>query len=200
MFPRVVVPLVIVAFFLACETHGQDVPPLPAAKQRPDLFEVGLGFDYLRVPDAIAKNMYGFDLSLFVNVNSWLSLGGEFTGGFGTEKEKVFFREVTVHENRIAYLFGPRVNVWRKKDWKFFLEALGGGGHGHIEATVFGVRRTASADAFAAAIGGGAEWQFFPHWSWRVVEADYQPVHFSGTWEDEWRFSSAICYSFGAGW
>jgi hypothetical protein len=206
MFPRILLSAAVVVLVLSSQTRGQNAPPpanqpaLTTANTQRDLFDVSLGFDYLRVPDAIVKNMYGFDLSIFVNANSWLALGGELVAGFGSTTQKVFFRNVDFDESRVAYLFGPRVKVWRRQNFNVFLEALAGGSHAHIEATIFNFRRTASADGFAAALGGGADWQFGRHWSWRLLEANYIPAHFNNQWENEWRVSSGVAYSFGAGW
>src|SRR5437762_13270053 len=115
VFPQIVIPLVVSSFVGAWTTQAQNAPPPPnppaltTANVQRDLFDVSLGFDYLRVPDAIVKNMYGFDVSVFVNANSWLGLGGELVAGFGSTTQKVSFRNVDFGESRIAYLFGPRV-------------------------------------------------------------------------------------------
>jgi hypothetical protein len=194
--------------FCVIETRAQNAqtapaPPPPTAaglSVEPDLFDVSLGFTYLHVPDALARSMYGFDVSLFVNAKSWLALGGEFMAGWGRQTHTVFFQNVAFDESRMAYVFGPRIKVWQRDNFKVFGEALAGGAHAHVSTLVFGIHRSASADGFAAAIGGGAEWKFTRRFSWRVVEANYIPAYFNNQWEDEWRVSTGVTYSFGADW
>ena len=209
MFPRFVAAILLIACLIAAdagaqvrnqspkyEPAGLNVPP-----PQPDIFEVSLAFDYLRATSALAKNEYGGDVSLFLNVNSWLSVGGEFIGTYGEENHQFTFgRTTTVDESRLVYVAGPRINVWRTDKWKVFVEALGGGAHGHVTALIFGIGRSASADGFAAVIGAGAEWKFSRRIAWRVVETDYIPAHFQGEWENDWRVSTGLSFSFGAGW
>lgn len=176
-------------------------PPLTPSRVQPDLFEVSVGFDYLRVADDIVKNMYGFDVSAFANITSWLALGGEFIADFGsTSESRVFGRAADISEDRLIYVFGPRLTVWQNPDFRVFAEALAGGASAQIEVTTRFSRFSAtdSVDGFAAAFGAGAEWRFAPHWSWRIVEANFVPIHAAGEWEDDWRVSTGITYGFGS--
>jgi hypothetical protein len=94
--------------------------PIENLKAQPDLFEVSLGFDYIRIPDGLAKNLFGFDVSAFANINSWLALGGEFMAGFGSSTRKILFQNVDVTESRVVYVFGPRVTVWQNPHFRVF--------------------------------------------------------------------------------
>jgi len=206
MFPRFVIALIVVSVFCFADARAQsqaqgyqpaglNVPP-----PQPDIFEISIGFDYLRADEALAKNMYGGDVSLFANINSWLSLGGEFIGNYGEENHLVFRRNTTFDEDRLFYVAGARINVWQRDNFKIYGEALCGGAHGRISALIFGVDRHVSADGFAAVFGGGAEWKFGPHLAWRIIETDYIPAHFNGQWENDWRVSTGLSFSFGTGW
>src|ERR1700726_2841044 len=102
MFPRL---LVIAVLFLSLaearaqsaqsqppqryQPAGSDVPP-----PQPDLFEVSLGFNYIYLDDQFpeTKNLYGFEVSAFINATPWLAAGGEFMGDFGSHSVPVFFR------------------------------------------------------------------------------------------------------------
>ena len=210
MFPRFLVAVVVISIFSSAESPGQtqqsqaqryEPAGLNTSPPQPELFELSVGFDYLRADDALAKNMYGGDLSLFLNVIPWLSVGGEFIGAYGEENHVTFFRQnTTFDEDRLFYVFGARVNVWQNKEFKIFADALGGGAHGHVSALIFGVDRHASADGFAAVLGAGAEWKFAPRFGWRILEADYIPAHFNGQWENDFRVSTGLSFYFGSGW
>ena len=207
MFPRFVFALIAISFLgfaeayaqsqqlQKYETAGLNVPP-----PQPDIFEASIGFTYVRADDALAKNMYGGDVSLFLSLNSWLAFGGEFIGSYGEENHVIFRRNTTFDENRLFYVFGARVNVWQKDNFKVFAEALAGGAHGRVSALVFGIDRHASADGFAAVLGAGTEWKFSQRLAWRIIEADYIPARFNGQWENDFRVSTGLSFFFGKGW
>jgi len=213
MHPRlslgIAITLALAVLLFAPETRAQSRAPQPpppeeripvAANAQPDLFEASVGFTYLRADDALVKNMYGGDVSLFANLNSWIAVGAEFIGAYGQENRKFFFRSTSVEESRFVYVGGVRINVWRTGNLKVFAEVLGGGAHGHASALIFGIDRSASADGFAAVLGAGAEWKFTRRLAWRIVETDYIPAHFNGQWENDWRVSTGLSFSFGTGW
>jgi len=208
MFPRfVVVGVLLFSFAEARAQSAQSQSPqkyepagLNAPAPQPDIFEASIGFTYLRADDALAKNMYGADVSLFLNVNSWLAVGGEFIGSYGEENHLVFRRNTTFDEDRLFYVAGVRISVWQRDNLKVFAEVLGGGAHGRASALIFGVDRHVSADGYAAVLGAGTEWKFSRRLAWRIIEADYIPAHFNGQWENDFRLSSGLSFSFGAGW
>jgi len=166
---------------------------------QPDLFEVSLGYNYIHLGDAgfEPKNLHGLDVSAFVNLNSWLALGGDFMADFGHRTQRFFFTDVDFDSQRYIYVFGPRVTVWQNPKFRVFAEALAGGVHAEAEASVGSFSRTASADAFAMAVGAGFDWRFTRHFSWRVVQGDYLPTHLGSDWQDNFRASTGIVYSFG---
>ncbi|HEV2045007.1 MAG TPA: outer membrane beta-barrel protein [Chthoniobacterales bacterium] len=166
---------------------------------QPDLFEVSLGYNYIRVTNDVIKDFHGFDLSAFVNVNSWLALGGEFMAGYSTNSARLNFFQTVDSEDRYIYVFGPRLSYWPTKKLRLFGEALAGAAHADADVSSnFGrFTQTASADAFALALGGGTDWCFTRHWSWRILEANYLPTHFHNQWQDKWRLSTGIVYTFG---
>lgn len=212
MFPRIAVAAVLLLTFGFARAEAQSRQPQEPQKYQPvgvepvpppdkDIFDVSLGFDYLHVDEAFAKNEYGGDFSLFANVTSWLALGGEFIAVYGEQDQAISrTRTVTFDEDRLFYVFGPRINVWQNDQFKIFVEAMGGGGHGHISALIFGLSRHASANGYAFLLGGGVEWKFNPHMALRMVEADYLPAHFNGQQENDFRVSTGISFFFGKGW
>jgi hypothetical protein len=212
MFPRFLVAVVLVSFFASLEASAQsqqaapkyepvglNVPPPPG----PDLFEVSLGFNYLYLSDQFpeTKNLYGVEASAFINATSWLAAGGEFMADFGSHSINVFFnRTFDIDSQRYIYVFGPRVTIWQNPKFKVFLEGLGGGVHAEAKLTstqfTF-LNRTASADGFATVLGAGFDWRLSNHLSWRVVQADYVGTDLSSHWQNDFRASTSIAYSFG---
>ena len=211
----------IALFAIACvlswspKVCGQDAPgprePLPpsehppaAVDRQPDLFEASLGFNYIYLSDQFpeTKNLYGVEGSLFIKATSWLAAGGEFMADFGSHSINVFFnRTIDIESQRYIYVFGPRVNIWQNSRFKVFIEALAGGVHAKAKLTAtrfsFSQTASASADGFAAAFGAGFDWRLTNHLSWRVVQADYLGTDLSSQWQNNFRASTSIAYSFG---
>ena len=205
MFPRIVVVLVAVLFFSPVGARAQKYGPVgPMTPPQPDLFDVSLGFNYIYLNDQYpeTKNLYGVDGSFFVNATSWLAIGADFMANFGSHSVPVFFgNTVDVDSQRYIYVFGPRVTVWHNSQLRIFAEALAGGVHAEADFTLnrrfSSTSASASDDGFAMALGGGVDWRFSNHFSWRIVQADYLPTHLGNDWQDNFRASTAIVYSFG---
>jgi hypothetical protein len=87
--------------------------------------------------------------------------------------------------------------VCRNRSFRVFVEALGGGVHAKADLSLDSLSQHASEDAFAMAFGGGFDWHFSNHLSWRIVQADYLPTNLSDQWQNNFRASTAIVYSFG---
>ena len=207
MFPRVVTIVLIVLFGISeanaqqaqkYEPAGLNVPP-----QQPDLFEVSAGFNYLYLDNQFpeTKDLYGLEASVFINATSWLAAGGEFMADFGSHHFQFFRDNIHVDSNRYVYIFGPRITVWHNPRFRVFAEALAGGVHARAKftATQFSFSRTAtaSADGFAAAFGAGFDWRLTNHLSWRIVQTDYVGTDLSSHWQNNFRASTSIAYSFG---
>lgn len=216
LVPRVVaVAAVLISLFGLAEVRAQSRQPQQpqryqpesyAPVSEPDFLEVSLGFNYIHLGDAFpeTKNLYGVDTSLFVNANSWLAVGGDFMANFGTHSVPAFFgNTVDVDSQRYVYVFGPRVTVWRNSQFRVFAEGLAGGVHANADFTLNrgrftnGASASASEDGFAMALGGGFDWRLTNHLSWRVVQGDYLGTHLGSDWQNSFRASTGIVYSFG---
>src|SRR5258708_27484786 len=213
MFPRLLVAIVLIVVFGFSQAHAQTQQPqkyepagLSAPPPQPDLFDVSVGFNYIYLADQFpeTKNLYGVSASAFINATSWLAAGGEFMADFGSHNVPhvpFFFGGVDIDSQRYIFVFGPRVTIWQNPKFRVFAEALGGGVHAEAQLTASSrfTTRTASAsdDGLAAAIGAGFDWRFTEHLSWRVVQADYLPTHLGSQWQNNFRASTGISYSFG---
>ena len=214
MFPRIVITLVVVLFFVNFEMRAQSRPPQPtppeeripvSANLQPDLVEISLGYNYIHLGDAYpeTQHLHGVDLSAFINATPWLAVGGDFMANFGenTVRPRFFLGDVNIDSERLIYVFGPRFTLWRNPRFKIFAEALAGGVHAQadvsLQAGAVRFTRTASADAFAMAFGGGFDWRLSEHLSWRVLQADYLPTDIDSQWQNNFRATTGIVYSFG---
>ena len=54
-----------------------------------------------------------------------------------------------------------------------------------------------SANALALSIGGGFNVKMNSRVAVRPIQVDYQPTHFGGSWQSNWRFVSGIVIKFG---
>jgi hypothetical protein len=197
--------ILILVSVMACLTLGASygqkaLEPSAPPRSEPELVELSLGYNYIHVGQAApeTQNLHGVDFSAFVNVSSWLGLGGDFMAGWGSKDQGIFFgRTVSVDSERYVYVFGPRVTVWHNPNFRVFLEALAGGVHAKAEVSNGFSTQNFSEDAFAMALGGGFDWRFSKHFSWRIAQADFLPTHLGNGWQDDFRASTAIVYSFG---
>jgi opacity protein-like surface antigen len=168
-----------------------------------DLFEVSLGYNYIYLIDQYpeTRNLHGVDVAAFVNATSWLAMGGEFMADFGSHTLHNFsFGDIDVDSRRYVYLFGPRITMWHNPQFRVFTEALAGGVHAEAELSSqsrYVTTQKASADAFAMAVGGGFDWRLTNHLSWRILQADYLGTDLGKQWQNNFRASTAIAYSFG---
>ena len=197
-FLRIVFLSAVIAVFPLFQARA-DKSMMTTPSPANDLFEVSLGYNYIHQGDAYpeTKNLHGFDVSAFVRATSWLSLGGDFMGGFGSKSYPYFASNIDIDSTRLIYVFGPRVTVWHNSQFKAFVEALAGGVHANADVSLGSRSASVSDDGFAMAVGGGFDWRFADHFSWRIVQADYVPTHLGSDWQDNFRASSAIVYSFG---
>ncbi|MBV9618470.1 MAG: hypothetical protein JO201_04590 [Verrucomicrobia bacterium] len=204
MFPRRFTLVVITLCLAVGSFYGQaDLAPQPVSRPQTDLVELSLGYNYIHLGQASPEtaSLHGFDFSTFINLTSWLGLGGDFMADFGSRSHTAFFSQtVNVDSERYLYLFGPRVTVWHNPSFRIFLEALAGGVHAKADVSdSFLPQRTQrfSDDALAMEFGGGFDWRFSKHFSWRIAQADFLPTNLGNGWQDNFRVSTAIVYSFG---
>jgi hypothetical protein len=164
-----------------------------------------MGYQFMHAPDEAAKNLNGFSASLFVNVTGLtpsfreleFSLGGEFSGEFGSKSQRIGTTSVDTSLHRFTYLFGPQFNLHLNDKVKVFVHPLFGGVHDTTRAT-FGTSRTDfSANAFAMAFGGGVDVKLNRHFAIRPIQFDYVPTHFGGEWQNNFRFSAGVVFKFG---
>jgi opacity protein-like surface antigen len=186
---------------------GEQICPPPATSKPndgvktasvPARFELGLGYSYMHPDAEVVKDLNGFNVSGFYNVNSWLAFGGEFSGLYGSKTETQQFMDgdmkkdidVKTSLDRYFYLFGPQVTVHPCEHARVFGHVLVGGVHDRNEVSFPDGSMRSSADAFAMAVGAGVDFQVTRHFS-VGPSFDYVPTHFTSptgnNWQNNWR-------------
>lgn len=164
-------------------TDGVKTAAVPAR------FELGLGYSYMHTDGELVNHLNGFVVNGFYNVNSWLAVGGEFSGLYGTHTDHYSDGNVDTSLDRYLYLFGPQVSWQPCEQAKVFGHVLVGGAHDYNQVSYPGGSIHSSANAFAMAIGGGVDVKVTPNFS-ISPSIDYAPTAFSspaGDWQNNWR-------------
>jgi opacity protein-like surface antigen len=163
---------------------------VPAMAQDYPKGEVGGGYTYIRL-DAGSSGTFdchGGNGSVAGNLNSWFGVAGEFGGC------KVTGLPSGSSAKAFAYLFGPRVTYRGHGGFEPFGEFLFGGAH--TSASAGGA--TVSDNAFAMAIGGGADYTVTSHVAIRFIQADYLYTKFGNTHQNNARIQAGIIFHFGS--
>ena len=206
MSPRIVLIFAAAALFVGAETRAQtESPQLPESREtiffprvQPDLFEFAGGYSYIYKADDLVKSLNGFSASGFINATPWLALGGEFLGGFSSESYQQSYYHRIDSERYWYYVFGPRLSLWPTNNIRVFSQILFGGARATIKSrSFFAFEQTLSESSVTALLGGGVDWRFARHFSWRVVEGNYLPTDFNHSNQNNWQVSTGIVCSFG---
>jgi hypothetical protein len=191
------------------EKTSTFTPPeqLYASSAEVELVELGVAYNYINVLNAQdVKDLHGFDASLFVNLNRWLALGGDFIGGFGNNTSRDGSNIETVKLNRLVFLVGPRLTIRPKERFSIFGQASFGGAYETTDVAVRGPLQfravTDTSDSgWAFDVSVGADWRLSSNLSWRIIQAGYLGTHFSSSSNDDWqnnlRISTGVVWSFG---
>jgi len=157
----------------------------PALAQEAPKAELFWGYEYMHISGG--NNCHGGGANLAYNINNWL--GG--VADFGVCK--VTGLPSGVSANAVNYLFGPRVSYRSYGSLTPFAQVLFGGER--LGAGVSGVG-SGSVNAFAMTLGGGADYKFTDHVSFRG-QVEYLYTHFSGSGQNNARIEAGIVYRFG---
>ena len=154
-------------------------------------FEISGNYQYVRINPgggASGINCQGGSGSGAAYLNAWFGVVGE----FGACKVTGLPSGATSHE--MDYLVGPRAYFHPHGRVYPFVQALFGGER--FSAGVTGVG-SASSNAFATALGGGADVTLTRHISLRALQVDYLYTHFGGASQNNMRLQSGIVWRFG---
>ena len=184
---------------------------LPCIAQKQPSAEVSGGFSYLHLQRS--ANLYGWDGSLTVNLNTWLGLTGEFSGHYGQNGgggvaiiipapiiEPPPILNISSSSNVHTFLFGPRVSYRKSERLTPFGHVLPGFARSGFSATItsptINVHTSSSSTGFAMAVGGGLDLKLSRSLAFRLIQADYLLTHFSGTNQNNARITTGLVFRF----
>ena len=128
-------------------------------------------------------NTFGIKTTVTYYLNEWLGVEGSLTGAFGGAVD------AGGHDAKIAvYGGGPKV-AWRQRRWEPWLHAIFGGAHEGPQ-TALGGR-----NSYAMQLGGGADYRWNPHLSFRA-EGDYVSTGFFHQTQNNMQFAGGAVIHF----
>lgn len=139
-------------------------------------YEVFVGPSYAREDLTDIKNIngIGWHASLDGTANNWVSAVFDFSGYYSSPKINVGLpAPLPINSSEYLYLFGPRFTYRRWERLTPFAESLFGVSDFRFTASSVGLTNAVSSTAFAAAIGGGADYTVKSWLAIRLIEADY---------------------------
>src|SRR5258708_36549348 len=138
--------------------------------------EVFGGYQYVRLNPG-GTNCQGFGGSAAANLNDGFGVVGD----FGYCKVTGLPSGISAHA--VNYLFGPRVTYRSAGSLTPFAHVLFGGQH-------FGGTGGGTANSFAMALGGGADYRMTEHVALRLIQVEYLYTHSAGTRQNNARIES----------
>ena len=156
---------------------------VPVRAQEYPKAEVFGGYQYIRLNPG-GTNCQGFGGAAAANVSNWLGVAGD----FGYCRVTGLPSGVSAHA--VNYMFGPRVTYRSYGSLTPFAHVLFGGQH-------FGGTGGGTANSFAMALGGGADYKVTEHVALRLIQVEYLYTHFAGTRQNNARIESGIVYRWG---
>jgi opacity protein-like surface antigen len=166
-------------FVVAGSAMAQDQPKA----------EVAGNYSYIHLDTNGGSSLdcHGGGGSVAGNLNSYIGVVGEFTGC------KVTGLASGLSAHAFSYLFGPRLTYRSGGRFEPFGEALFGGAH----TSASGGGATITDNAFAMAIGGGADYKFTRNVAIRLGQFDYFYTKFGNTHQNNFRIQAGVVFRFG---
>jgi hypothetical protein len=131
-------------------------------------WQLGLSLAWVRFNSSrFNANAIGVKTSVAYFLNEWLGVEGSITGAWASPPAG-FNADAKV----LLYGGGPKV-AWRQKRWEPWLHAIFGGAHEQPQTA------DQSRNSYAIIAGGGADYRWNPHLSFRA-EANYVRTGFFG--------------------
>src|SRR6266550_364171 len=179
--------------FSATSAGKVTLPDSPAAPSPNPRFVYG-GRDDFRWQLSVAFAWFRFRSSLFNSsefgvkttltyfLNEWLGVEGSFTGAFGGDVAGVNGPRIAVYGG------GPKV-AWRQKRWEPWLHAIFGGAREGPQVV------SGSRNSLAMQFGGGADYRWNPHVSFRA-EGDYVHTGFFAQTQSNFQLAGGVVIHF----
>ncbi len=151
----------------ACFVALMAVSAMAAEPDNYPKAEVFGGYQYSHLEGGVNAN--GFDINFNGNFNNYLGISADLGSSFTTQQG------ISLHN--YTYTFGPVLSLRANKAYTPFVHALVGGDH--ASASFGGVSVTGNGMALMA--GGGVDFNFTQHLSFRAAQADWLMLHNNGS-------------------
>jgi opacity protein-like surface antigen len=169
------------------------LPVVSVAQDTAPAFDIFGGYSYLNTEDlapGLDLSGHGWEGAATYYTNNWFGLtadlSGHYTDAFG------------VGVSDYNYLFGPTV-AYRQPRFTPFAHALLGGSRVSVDLGLLGpLGASATDNAFALALGGGADWHLNERFSVRPVQLDYLMTRFGSDTQNNLRYSVGVVVRFGS--
>jgi hypothetical protein len=146
-------------------------------------WQLGVAFVWFHFRSSVFNsNEFGMKTTVAYFLNEWLGVEGSVTAAFGGS--------VGAGQNaRIAVYGGGPKFAWRQKRWEPWLHGIFGGAHQGPQTA------TPGRNSFAMELGGGADYRWNPHVSFRA-EADYVRTGFFHQTQNNFQLASGVVIHF----
>jgi opacity protein-like surface antigen len=164
-----------------------------AAADKPAV-EIFGGYSYFRADMNSSdsnQNMNGWDGAVTVPFNRYLGLTADIGGVYKTIPATLA-GGYSYKFNEYNFLFGPTLSYRSKSKLTPFVHALFGDSHAKVTASGVSV----TDNSFAMAVGGGLDYKLTKHFSLRPGQFDWIRTSFSGTSQNNLRYSVGAVVGF----
>lgn len=178
---------------LSTALFAEPVPANPAAPSPKPRFvyggrddyrwQLGLGLTWVHFnSSALDANAIGMKTSVAYFLNEWLGVEGNVTAAFSP---------TTIGANHVKVLIyggGPKI-AWRQRRWEPWLHGIFGGAHLQPQTAA------GSRNSYAIEAGGGADYRWNPHLSFRA-EGNYLHTGFFGQSQNNFQLAGGAVLHF----
>jgi hypothetical protein len=194
----------------ACCKQPQETTPAPKPEPSPKPTpyvvenykpaEVFVGYQFQRAPDEPGKNLNGINGQAFYDFKKHIGIGADVAWVFGSDR---IGTNTDVKLHRFTGLFGPRFTVAHPlhqdsdKPLALHFPILIGFDHDSTEFHTSLSNTKATSTAFMMSFGANLDVMIKKNFGVRVVEFDYQPTHFGGFWQNNFRIATGVVFRFG---
>jgi hypothetical protein len=146
--------------------------------------DLGFGFSYLRFRSSqFNANTFGTNTDFTYYLNPWVGVEGDISTGFGSQNPS------SAAAKSLVYGAGIRVTAPHQRNVRPWGHFLLGGIH-MFPQTAF------SNNAFAAQLGGGADFRVRYWWLWLRIEGNYIHSQLYAGGQNNFQVASSIVYRF----
>ena len=146
-------------------------------------WQLSVAFAYFRFHSSVfSANEFGVKTTVTYFLNNWLGAEGSFTGAFGGNV-------LGAGGSRIAVYGGGPKFAWRQKRWEPWLHGIFGGAREGPQVV------SGSRNSFAMQLGGGADYRWNPHLSFRG-EGDYVHTGFFQQTQSNFQLAGGVVIHF----